>query len=70
MSFVSETDKGLSFDIKPDEKLSKDVLIYLFYLFVRMVQQFDHRFELGYQNKISELEGQFAKFLHKHNEAI
>lgn len=65
MSFVSETDKGLSFDIKPDEKLSKDVLIYLFNLFIRMVQQFNNRFELGYQNKISELEEQFAKFMHK-----
>jgi len=65
MSFVSETDKGLSFDIKPNEKLSKDVLIYLFNLFLRMVQEFDNRFELGYQNKISETEGQVAKFMHK-----
>jgi len=70
MSFVSETDKGLSFDIKPNEKLSKDVLIYLFNLFLRMVQEFDNRFELGYQNKISETEEKFATFMRKQNEAI
>jgi hypothetical protein len=70
MSFASETDKGLSFDIKPDKKLSKDVLIYLFDLFRRIVQDFDNRFKLGYQNKITELEEQFAKFMHKQNEAI
>jgi hypothetical protein len=65
MAFVSVTDKGLSFDIKPDKKLSKDVLIYLFDLFIRMVQEFDHRFELGYQNNISELKEKFGKFMHK-----
>jgi len=56
-SFFFETDKGWFFGIKPDsdEELSELVLISLFDLFIRMVQEFDHRFELGYQNKISDL---------------
>jgi len=63
MSYVSEKDKILSFDIKSNEELSKDVLCYLCDLFKRMVREFDNRFNLGYQEKISEVEEKFGKFM-------
>lgn len=65
MSYVSKTNKILSFDIKPDEQLSKDILIYLCHLFTRMVREFDNRFSLGYGHRISGVEEKFEKFMQK-----
>jgi len=65
MSFVSETDKGPSFDKKPDDKFTKNVLIYLSDFFIKIIQEFDCRFNLGYQNNISELKEKVEKFMHK-----
>ncbi|MDP2961071.1 MAG: DUF5677 domain-containing protein [candidate division Zixibacteria bacterium] len=62
-SFVFETDKGLSFYIGPNEELSQDVLIWLFDLFRLIVREFDNRFNLGYQDKILEVEEKFNKFM-------
>jgi len=62
-SFVSQTDSGLSFYIGPTEKLSKDVLIWSFDLFGRLVREFDNQFDLGYKEKISEIEEEFNKFM-------
>jgi hypothetical protein len=61
--FVSETDRGLSFYIGPSEKLSQDVLIWLFDSFRQIVREFDNRFNLGYQERISALEERFGKFM-------
>jgi hypothetical protein len=65
MSFVSRTSGVLSFDIKPDEELSKKVLIFLCDFFRRMVGEFDNRFNLGYKEEILKGEDNFAKFMQK-----
>ncbi len=62
-SFVSKTDGCVTFYIGPNEKLLPDVLISSFDLFRRIVQEFDNRFNLGYKEKISEVEGKFNKFM-------
>jgi len=62
-SFVHETDSGLTFSIGPDEKLSEDVLIWSFDLFRLVVREFDVRFNLGYKERISEVEEKFNKFM-------
>jgi len=64
-SFVSKTDSGVSFYIGPDEKLSQDVLIWLFDLNRLIVREFDNRFNLGYKEKISEVDEKFNKFMLK-----
>ncbi|MDP3025016.1 MAG: DUF5677 domain-containing protein [candidate division Zixibacteria bacterium] len=62
-SFVSETDKGLSFYIGPNEQLSQEVLIWLFDSFRQIVREFDNRFNLGYQEKVSAVEERFGEFM-------
>jgi len=62
-SYVSESEEGISFDIKPNQQLAKDVLIWLFDLFRLMAREFDNRFNLGYREKISEVEEEFNKFM-------
>ena len=64
-SFVSESKQGISFDLKPDEEVSKEVLIYLFDLFKPLLVEFDSRFNLGYHSKISKLNERFEIFVKK-----